>query len=329
MEDMVVTTEAAAAAPASGSPSPSPAPEAVGRPRRRFVAAPYLLALPTLAALFAVLGYPLYRAVVLSLQNFGHRQLISGEPGTWAGFSNYVAIFKDSFFWQVVEHTVLFTASAVLISVALGLGVALLMRRVSRSVRQAMIVAMMLVWAMPALVATQIFLWMVDADFGVVNWLIDKIPGVNFTNHSWFADPLQGWMVITAVVVWGAIPFLAITLYAGLTQVPRDVVEAATVDGASPWQVFRAVTLPIIRPLLSIVLTLSVIWDFQVFTQIWALRGGRPEQSYQTLGIYSFVTAFGESRYSLGSAISIITVLLMLGVLVFYVRQMFRIGEQD
>ncbi len=307
-----------------------------GRPptrRRRLFAGerstPYLLIAPAVVALLALLGYPLYRVVVLSLQAMGHRQLIRGEDPAWVGFANYTRIFQDSVFWSVVLRTVVFTAVAVTVSVLLGLAVALLMRRVAKPVRTAMVVAMMLAWAMPGLVSSQVFLWLVDANFGVVNWMIDQLPGVDFHNHSWFADPLQGWIVITAVVVWGALPFLAITLFAGMSQVPKELSEAATVDGANPWQVFRAVTLPILRPLLGIVTTLSIIWDFQVFTQIWVLRNGRPEEEFQTLSIYSFMTAFGQSKYSLGSAVAVVTVLLMLGVMIFYVRQMFKIGEQD
>jgi N,N'-diacetylchitobiose transport system permease protein len=188
---------------------------------------------------------------------------------------------------------------------------------------------MMLVWAMPQLVATQVFAWMVDSDWGVVNWMIDKIPGVDFTNHSWFVNPKQGWAVIIALVVWGAIPFLAISLYAGMTQVPRDLIEAAVVDGAGPWAVFRNVIVPTIRPLLVIVTTLSVIWDMGLFTQVYVMRGAKPEQDFYTLSIYAYIEAFGKSNYSLGSAISIITVLLMIGVLAFYARQMFRLGEAD
>ncbi|GAA1761211.1 sugar ABC transporter permease [Luedemannella helvata] len=292
-------------------------------------ATPYLLIAPAVVALLALLGYPLYRVVVLSFQAMGHRQLIRGEDPAWVGFANYTRIFQDSVFWSVVVRTVAFTAVAVVLSVLLGLAVALLMRRVARPVRTAMVVAMMLAWAMPGLVSSQVFLWLVDANFGVVNWMIDQIPGVDFHNHSWFADPLQGWIVITAVVVWGALPFLAITLFAGMSQVPKELSEAATVDGANPWQVFCAVTLPILRPLLGIVTTLSIIWDFQVFTQIWVLRNGRPEDEFQTLSIHSFITAFGQSKYSLGSAVAVVTVLLMLGVMIFYVRQMFKIGEQD
>ena len=304
----------------------SPAPR---RGRRAGWALPYLLALPALTVLAALLGYPLYRMVVLSFQKFELRQLISGRAAEWVGFGNYAQTLADPVFWAVLRRTVVFTGVAVLVSVLLGLGVALLMRRVGRFVRTAMIVAMMFVWAMPQLVSSQIFTWMVDADFGVVNWIIDQIPGVDFTNHSWFASPIQGWTVITTLVVWGAIPFLAITFYAGLSQVPRDLTEAATVDGASAWTSFRHITLPILRPLVVIVTTLSVIWDFQVFTQVWVVRSSKPELEYQTLATYAYTQAFGQSKYGLGSAVALITVLLMVGVMAFYIRQMFKIGDAD
>jgi N,N'-diacetylchitobiose transport system permease protein len=232
-------------------------------------------------------------------------------------------------FWTVVWHTAAFTVVSVGVSVVVGLAIALLMRRVARSVRLAMVIAMMFVWALPQLVQAQAFLWMTDSDFGVVNYLIDKLPGVDFQRHTWFSSPLQGWFVITVLVVWAGVPFLAVSLNAGLTQVPKELLEAATVDGASPWQALRGITLPILRPLISIVTTLSVIWNFGLFTQPWALRNGAPEPEFQTLATYSYTQAFGQSRYSLGSTISVITVVLMLGVMAFYIRQMFKIGEVD
>jgi N,N'-diacetylchitobiose transport system permease protein len=288
-----------------------------------------VLAAPALLLLAALLGYPLYRMAVVSLQKYERPQLWGTRPAEWIGLGNYTKLLSDPVFWNVVRRTAIFTIVAVGISVLLGLAIALLMRRTSRWVRLPMTVAMMLVWAMPQLVASQVFVWMVDADFGVVNWIIDQIPGVDFAKHSWFADETQGWLVITALVVWGAVPFLAITLYAGLSQVPRELQEASTVDGANAWQTFRAVTLPILRPLIVIVTTLSVIWDFQVFTQVWVLRYGKPELEYQTLATYAYTQAFGQGKYGFGSAVSIITVVLMLGVMAFYVRQMFKIGDAD
>ncbi|MEV4343148.1 sugar ABC transporter permease [Actinoplanes sp. NPDC049596] len=310
-------------------PAAKPPAAHVRPPKKSRNRTPWLLALPALLLIAGLLGYPLIRMVVLSFQNMRLRELLSGRTPPWVGFDQYSKVLSDGVFWAVVGRTVAFTVASVLISVLVGLGIALLMRRVSRGVRLFMVVAMMFVWALPQLVAAQIFRWMTDSDFGVVNYLIDKIPGVDYANHSWFVNPWQGWSVITTLVVWAGIPFLAITLNAGLTQVPKELLEAATVDGASPWQALRNITLPILKPLIMIVTTLSVIWNFGLFTQAWVLRDGHPEPSFQTLATYSYTQAFGQSRYSLGSAIAVITVLLMLGVMVFYIRQMFRIGEVE
>ena len=289
---------------------------------------PLLLALPALLILAALLGYPMFRMMQLSFQDMRLRQLLTGATPPWVGLDNYTNVLTDEFFWEVVRRTATFTVVSVVLSVVFGLAIALLMRRVARPVRLAMVVAMMFVWAVPQLVQAQIFKWMVDSDFGVFNYLLAQI-GLDFQGHSWFANPTQGWIVITTLVIWAGIPFLAITLNAGLTQVPKELLEAAVVDGASPWQALRRITLPILKPLITIVTTLSVIWNFGLFTQVWVLRDSKVEPEYQTLGTYSFIQAFGQSKYSLGSAIAVITVLLMLGVTVFYIRQMFKIGEVD
>jgi N,N'-diacetylchitobiose transport system permease protein len=319
-------------APARQNPPGTPAPRSHGRRRRRSStgagSTPYLLAVPALLLLGVLLGYPLLRMIVLSFQNMRLRELFQGLTPPWVGLDNYTRVLTDPVFWSVVWRTVLFTAVSVVITVVIGLGVALLMRRVAPSVRIAMIIAMMFVWAIPQLVAAQIFRWLVDADFGIVNYLLTKI-GLDYENHSWFADPKQGWIVITTLVVWAGIPFIAITLNAGLTQVPKELLEAATVDGATAWQALVNITLPILRQLIVIVSTLSVIWNFGLFTQPWVIRDGKPEPEYQTLATYAYTVAFKNNNYSLGSAISIITVLLLAVVMAFYIRQMFKIGDVD
>ncbi|MGX6606400.1 carbohydrate ABC transporter permease [Micromonosporaceae bacterium Da 78-11] len=306
------------------------APGRANRPRKRRTSrTPWLLALPTLILLAGLLGYPIIRMVVLSFQNMRLRELLTGIAPPWVGFDQYTKVLGSSDFWTVVMHTAVFTVVSVTVSVLIGLAVALLMRRVARGVRLFMMIAMMFVWALPQLVQAQSFRWMIDTNFGVINYLIDKLPGVEFQNHSWFTSPVQGWAVITTLVLWAGVPFLAITLNAGLTQVPKELLEAATVDGATAWQALRNITLPILKPLIVIVTTLSTIWNFGLFTQPWVLRDGGPEPDFQTLGTYSYIQAFGQSRYSLGSAVAVITVLLMFGVMAFYIRQMFKIGEVD
>ena len=195
--------------------------------------------------------------------------------------------------------------------------------------RVALMVGLVWVWATPVAVAITVWQWMVDFEFGVFNWAMTKLRIANLIHYNWFDNSLTGFAVITAVVVWGAIPFAAITIYAGLSQVPQELVEAAEVDGARPWQVFRRVTFPLVKPIFVIITSLSVIWDFQVFNQVWIMLENRPSPDYYLLSVFAFVSSFRVSQYGLGAAISVVMVLLMLSVSFVYVRQMIQISEVD
>lgn len=310
-----VSTRPAAAAP------PTPAPG-----RRRPALLPYLLLGPSLLVLGAVLVYPLGRLVLISLQRYRLRELITGH-GSYIGLENYRAVLSDGFFWTVVARTVGFTAVAVTLTIVLGTAIAFLMRAMHRAVRLLLQSVLVLVWAMPALVSIAVWQWLFDFDFGVVNWALGSVGLDGFRQHNWFADPMQGFAVIIALVVWGALPFVVITLYAGITQIPRELEEAATVDGAGGWRTFRHVTLPILRPIYVILTSLSVIWDFGVFQQVYVMLNGRPSKDYYLIGIYSFVQSFGINDYGKGSAIAVIMVLLLLAASVVYIRQMVKLGE--
>ena len=199
----------------------------------------------------------------------------------------------------------------------------------SKWARLVLTAVLLFVWAVPSTVSTQVFYWMFSSQYGAANYLLNLLPGVHMRGHDWFADPHSGLAVVTAVVIWGAIPLLAISLHAGITQVPRDVLEAARVDGAGAWQSFRSVTLPFLRPLLVILTTLSVIWDFGVFNQIWFMRDGHPEPGYQTIGIFMYSQGVGSSHYNLGATVGVLMMLCLLAVMVFYIRQLFRIGDAE
>jgi N,N'-diacetylchitobiose transport system permease protein len=300
------------------------------RPSLRAYGLPYLLIVPCCVVLLAVAAWPLYKIVTLSLQKqeSGKFALFHNKGTTpFVGLRNYTHILSDSTFWTVLLRTVVFTGANVAISLLLGMGIAVLLSRVSRWARIILVAVLLFAWAVPSTVSTQVFYWLFSNQYGVVNYLLDLLPGVHMRGHDWFADPHQGLAVVTAVVVWGAIPLLAISLHAGITQVPRDALEAARVDGASPWQAFRNVTLPFLRPLIVILTTLSVIWDFGVFNQIWFMRNGHPEPGYQTLGIYMYSEGIGSSHYNLGATVGVLMMLCLLAVMIFYVRQLFRIGD--
>ena len=290
--------------------------------------APYALVLPALVVIVAVLGYPLYRLFTLSFQQYGLVELIRHQ-GEWIGLDNYQAILRDHQFWTVLFRTILFTAVTVALTMVLGTLIALLLARLGAIMRLLITTALVLAWAMPPVVAVNIWSWMVDYEFGVLNWTLARIGLERYDHHDWFANPWEGFAVITAIVVWGAVPFVTITVFAGLTQVSRELVEAAAIDGAGAFRTFRDITLPILKPIFVILASLSVIWNFQVFTQVWIIRNARPEEDYFLMSIYSFVESFGKSEYGYGSAIAVITVLTLIAVTFFYIRQMVRIGELE
>ena len=289
--------------------------------------APYVLLLPAAAVIAAVLAYPLYFMVRLSFEHYGLFQLIR-HKGEWIGTRNYAQIFHDGTFWHVVARTLAFTAAAVTLTMVLGTLIALLLARLHPWIRLMLTAGLIFVWATPVVVAAAIWKWMVDFEFGVMNWLLTWLHLGNFDHHDWFVNPWSGWGVITALVVWGAIPFVAITVYAGLTQVPRDLVEAASIDGARGWQVFKDVTVPLLMPVFVILISLSIIWDFQVFTQVWVMLDQNPGPNYTVMSIYAYQNAFGQSEYGLGSAIALVMVATLLVVSIFLIRQMVKARDE-
>lgn len=285
-----------------------------------------MLIAPAIVVIAVVLGYPLFQIVALSFQKYGLFELIR-HSGEWIGFENYSHVLHDSTFWTVLGRTIVFTVVNVGLTMVLGTLIALLLAQLGKGMRLLLTTGLVLVWAMPPVVSVNIWNWMVDYEFGVLNWTLTELGLGKWTHHDWFVNPWEGFAVITAIVVWGAIPFVAITVYAGLTQLPGDLVEAARIDGASAIRIFRDLTFPILKPIFVILTSLSVIWDFQVFSQIWIIRNYRPESGYYLMSIYSFVTSFNQSNYGLGSAIALVMVVIMLGVTFVYIRQMVRIGE--
>ncbi len=290
--------------------------------------APYLLLAPTIVVLIGVLAYPLYWLGRISFEHFGLEELIA-HKGTWTGLDNYRELFGNNEFWRIVVRTVVFTIVNVGLTMVISTLIALLLVRMGPIMRTALLVGLVWVWATPVTVAIAVWQWMFDFEFGVFNWTMTKLGIADLIHYNWFDNPLTGFAVITAVVVWGAIPFAAITIYAGLSQVPQELVEAAEVDGARAWDVFRRVTFPLVKPIFVIITSLSIIWDFQVFNQVWIMLENRPGPEYYLLSVFAFVSSFRVSQYGLGAAISVVMVLLMLSVSFVYVRQMIRISEVE
>ena len=288
--------------------------------------APYMLIAPALAVIVAILGYPVYFLGRLSFERYELPQLIAHE-GVWVGLDNFRSILGDSPFWEVVLRTTIFTAVNVGLTMGLGTLIALLLKELRPLMRSFVTTALVLAWAMPVVVAAQLWLWMTNYENGVLNYILTKLGIGDFQQYDWFANPWVGFGVITSLIVWGAVPFVAITIYAGLTQVPGELLEAAEIDGSGAFKRFRDVIFPLLKPIFVILASLSIIWDFQVFTQPFLLRQQRPDPDYWLMSIYAYEKSFGISSYGLGSAIALVMLLLMVFVTFFYIRQMVRTGE--
>ncbi len=237
---MTTTTSA----PAALEPTPLPAPDRRRlRVRRRTAGGlPYALVLPATAVLALALGYPLVRQVVLSLHEYGLDQQF-GKPAPWVGLDNYAKLVGDAYLWKVLLRTVVFCLVNAALTMALGLGVALLMRLMSKPVRLLVQGGLLLAWSMPVLASLTVWQWLFDTQYGVVNWTLSRLGG-DYEGHSWLLDPLSFYFVATVIVVWMSVPFVAFTAYAALTQVSEDLTEAAELDGAGAVQRLRHVVLP-------------------------------------------------------------------------------------
>jgi N,N'-diacetylchitobiose transport system permease protein len=284
---------------------------------------PYLLVAPAILGMLYLLVYPLARAVLISFQDFGLRQLILGDAH-FTGFDNYATLLSDPRFWSVVRRTFLFMAINVALIMVLSTLVALMIERLGRIWRTMVLSALVLTWAMPVVAATTVFQWLFHSEFGIVNHTLTGLGFSSFDGYPWLAHGGAAFAILVTLVVWQSVPFAAITLYSALTTVPTELYEAARIDGASGTRIFRSVTLPIVRPIFMLVLSLEVIWTFKAFVQIWVMTQGGPGDATTILPVYAVQTALAGQHYDLGAAASMVTVLLMSGVLVVYFRQMFR-----
>ena len=211
---------------------------------------------------------------------------------------------------------------------SLGVLIALLMTKLGRVMRLSVSIALLLAWAMPALTATIVWGWIFDTQYGLVNYALTQLTGTDWTGHSWLIDPLSFFAVAAIIITWGAVPFVVFTVYAGFSQVPGEVLEAASLDGASGWKRFRFVTLPYLRSILLVLLILQIIWDLRVFAQIYALQTvGGVRADTNTIGVYIYSVSMASGDLGAGGAISVILVVIMLLVSGYYIRSMLRQEE--
>lgn len=316
--------------PARGTPpAVSPAGEPPGAPATRSRRSlPYLLLLPALAVTAVFLGWPLVLNGLLSFQNLNMTQLIQ-HVTEWTGTDNYRETLGNEDFWRVTLRSVLFTVVNVTVIMVGGTLVGLLLARLGTRMRLLLSVGLVLAWAMPVIAATTVYQWLFAQRFGVVNWVLDAVGFHSMADFNWTGGQLSTFFVISLLIVWTSIPFVAINLYAATTTIPRELYEAAALDGANARQSFATVTLPFLKPFLLVTTFLEVIWIFKAFPHIFAINEGGPNRLTETLPVYAFVEGVGNQHYGMGAAISVLTILILLALMSYYLRLALRQEEDE
>jgi len=178
---------------------------------------------------------------------------------------------------------------------------------------------------MPVVAAMTVWIWLFDRRRGAINYLLDMIPGVDMNRFDWLATPATFFLVAGIIVIWGAVPFVALSVYAALLQVSDEVMEAAQLDGANGWQRFWGIIGPMIQPVIAIVLLLNLIWDLRVFTQITLLKdAGSKSGDFDLLGTYIYKLGTSAQDFGMASAVSILVLAITVALSWFYIRRLLK-----
>jgi multiple sugar transport system permease protein len=270
-----------------------------------------LFLVPALAYLIPFFAYPVIKNVLMGFQEYTTRTFYTGEA-PWVGLRNYSEVIGSAVFDRAVLNTVLFTAGSILGQFVLGLGIALYFRRrfplsgVLRSL-------ILLPWLIPLIVSGAIWRWILDQDNGALNRVLHANPG-------WLTSTSLALVACIIVNIWIGIPFNATILHGGLQGIPAELYEAAELDGATGWKAFRHVTWPLLRPVVSVVLVLGVVYTLKVLDIILGLTGGGPANATQTLATQSYHLSFVEFDFGQGAALSNILIVLSLAFAIVYLR---------
>lgn len=271
------------------------------------------------AALYLVLffGYPVFKNLVMSLQEYTTKTFFTGEA-PWMGFENYVAVVNSSLFSSAMLNTALFTVGSIAGQFTIGLALASFFKRrfpLSNFLRS----MLLLPWLLPLIVSSATWRSILDQDSGILNRALEAV-GVIDGPIPWLTSPSVALIAVILVNIWVGIPFNVTLLYSGLQDIPDELYEAGALDGATRWKAFWHITLPNLRPVVSVVLVLGVVYTLKVLDIILGLTDGGPANATQTLAVRSYQESFINFEFGVGAAYSNILILVSLLFAVIYLR---------
>src|SRR5580698_4777701 len=271
----------------------------------------FLCLLPSMGLLVVFLTYPLGLGVWLSLTD-----TTIGQPGKFIGLDNFIELSDDPIFWMSVTNTIVYTSVATVGKFALGLWLALLLNH--HIPFKAFIRAIVLLpWIVPTVLSAIAWWWIYDPQFSIISYLLVNVLHLRTTYIDFLGTPWNARGALVVANIWRGIPFVAITLLAGLQTISPSLYEAATLDGASPWQRFYYITLPVLSPIIAVVMTFSVLLTFTDFQLIYAITRGGPINATHLMATLSFERAITGGHLGEGAAIADAMVPFLLAAILF------------
>jgi multiple sugar transport system permease protein len=273
----------------------------------------YVLVAPAALLLLGLLAYPLVLGVWLSMTS-----ATLGNPGDFVGLRNYATILQDPIFRGAAGFSVLYTVCAEIGKLTLGLALALILNQRFRGYRAARSL-MLLPWVAPTVLSALAWLWLLDPQFSALSWLLIKLHliehNIDFLGNAWGAR-----FSLIAVNIWRGLPYFAIGFLAGLQGIPKDLYEAAAIDGATGWQAFRRITWPLLAPITTILVAFSSIFTLTDFQLIWTMTRGGPTDSTQVFTTLAYQRAITGGQLGEGAAIAVAPIVFMIVLAVIVVR---------
>jgi ABC-type sugar transport system permease subunit len=276
----------------------------------------WMFIFPAFGTILLIAVFPVCWSLWESLHLHDLRMPWRGQP--WIGLANYREALAAPRLWEALRHTLLFTCISVALELGLGLVLALVLHHASRG-RGVVRTAALVSWAMPTAVAALVWRFLFESPAGIVDAVLMKV-GVTDAPFVWFIDPVLAWVPVIVADVWKTTPFVALLLLASLQHIDPSLYEAARVDGASPGQQFRHITLPLLRPAFLVALIFRTLDAFRVFDLIYVMTSGGPGTATEPLALYTFSVLFNHLRFGYGAALAVGMFLVTWTLALLYLR---------
>lgn len=284
-----------------------------------------IFVLPAFLYMLVFVGYSIVQNIILSMQDVTAKNLVRGTKN-FVFFENYISLFHDDIFLKSLGNTLLYTVLCLVFQFLIGFALAMFFSKrftLAKSIRGILLVP----WMIPVTVTALMFKLLFATDIGVFNYILKSLHLIE-NNIEWLTTPKTAMFALIFANVWIGIPFNMILISTGLTTIPKELYESASIDGANKLQSFIHITIPLLRPTIESVLILGFIYTFKVYDLVYVMTSGGPVNSTHMLSTYSYKLSFEMFKYSQGSAVANVLLVILMIVGVFYIKATTK-GEED